>query len=164
VAQTRSEVLQNMPIFGGLREDALRVLLEQAHSVERRAGAWFFREGDPARSMFVLETGQAQVTKHWGGREFVLNSLQPGDCFGEMALMDLAPRSASVRAESDCRSMEFSTDDLLRLYEVDVEQFALIQMNIGREVCRRLRATDELLFRVQMGEVPVGPEAFFRAV
>ena len=57
-----------------------------------------------------------------------------------------------------------STDDLLRLYEVDVEQFALIQMNIGREVCRRLRATDELLFRVQMGEVPVGPDAFFRAV
>ena len=159
MAQTRSEVLQNMPIFGGLREDALRVLLEQAHSVERRAGAWFFREGDPARSMFVLETGQAQVTKHWGGREFVLNSLQPGDCFGEMALMDLAPRSASVRAESDCRSMEFSTDDLLRLYEVDVEQFALIQMNIGREVCRRLRITDDLLFRERMGAPRLGPDS-----
>jgi len=164
VAQTRSEVLQGMPVFGGLREDALRVLLEQARTVERRAGSWFFREGDPARSMFVLETGEAQVTKQWREREFVLNSLKPGDCFGEMALMDLAPRSASVRAETDCRSMEFSTDDLLRLYEVDVEQFALIQMNIGREVCRRLRATDELLFRVQMGEVPVGPDAFFRAV
>lgn len=164
MAQTRSEVLQGMPVFGGLREDALRVLLEQARTVERRAGSWFFREGDPARSMFVLETGEAQVTKQWREREFVLNSLKPGDCFGEMALMDLAPRSASVRAETDCRSMEFSTDDLLRLYEVDVEQFALIQMNIGREVCRRLRATDELLFRVQMGEVPVGPDAFFRAV
>ena len=164
MAQTRSEVLQGMPVFGGLREDALRVLLEQARTVERRAGSWFFREGDPARSMFVLETGEAQVTKQWREREFVLNNLKPGDCFGEMALMDLAPRSASVRAETDCRSMEFSTDDLLRLYEVDVEQFALIQMNIGREVCRRLRATDELLFRVQMGEVPVGPDAFFRAV
>lgn len=164
MAQTRSEVLQSMPIFGGLREDALHVLLEQARTVERSAGACFFCEGDPARSMFVLESGHAQVTKQWRGREFVLNGLKPGDCFGEMALMDLAPRSASVRAESDCRSMEFSTDDLLRLYEVDVEQFALIQMNIGREVCRRLRATDELLFRVQMGEVPVGPDAFFRAV
>lgn len=164
MTQTRTEVLQNMPIFGGLRVDALGVLLMKARSVERAAGHCFFREGDPARSMFVLESGQAQVTKQWRGREFVLNNLKPGDCFGEMALMDLAPRSASVRAESDCRSMEFSTDDLLRLYEVDVEQFALIQMNIGREVCRRLRATDELLFRVQMGEVPVGPDAFFRAV
>jgi CRP/FNR family transcriptional regulator, cyclic AMP receptor protein len=163
VPQTRSEVLQSMPIFGALREDALQVLLERARSVEVRAGVFFFREDDPARSMFVLEAGQAQVTKRWRGREFVLNSLKPGDCFGEMALMDLAPRSASVRAESDCRSIEFSTDDLLRLYERDVEQFALVQMNIGREVCRRLRATDELLFRVQMGDVPVGPDAFFRA-
>ena len=162
--QTRSEVLQNMPIFGALRDDALRVLLEGACSVERHAGGYFFRENDPARSMFVLEAGRAQVTKAWRGREYVLNSLGPGDCFGEMALMDLAPRSASVRAETDCRSIEFSTDDLLRLYERDVEQFALIQMNIGREVCRRLRATDELLFRVQMGDVPVGPDAFFRAV
>ena len=160
----RSEVLQSMPIFGALREEALQVLLEHARSVEVRGGAFFFRENDPARSMFVLEAGTAQVTKRWRGREFVLNSLMPGDCFGEMALMDLAPRSASVRAETDCRSIEFSTDDLLRLYERDVEQFALVQMNIGREVCRRLRATDELLFRVQMGDVPVGPDAFFRAV
>jgi len=162
--QTRSEVLQNMPIFGALRDDALQLLLQGARRAEMRAGGYFFREDDPARSMFVLETGRAQVTKAWRGREFVLNSLGPGDCFGEMALMDLAPRSASVRAETDCRSIEFSTDDLLRLYERDVEQFALIQMNIGREVCRRLRATDELLFRVRMGEVPGGPEAFFREV
>jgi CRP-like cAMP-binding protein len=164
VPQTRSEVLQSMPIFGALREDALQVLLERARSVQVGAGAFFFREGDPARSMFVLEAGHAQVTKCWREREFVLNNLSPGDCFGEMALMDLAPRSASVRAETDCRSIEFSTDDLLRLYERDVEQFALVQMNIGREVCRRLRATDELLFRVQMGDVPGGPDAFFRAV
>ena len=42
----------------------------------------------------------------------------------------------------------------MRLYEHDIEQFALIQMNIGREVCRRLRQTDEALFRLSMERAP----------
>lgn len=159
---SRTELLQRMPIFGALREDALQVLLERARSVQSGAGGFFFHDGDAASSMFVLEAGQAVVTKAWQGRDYVLNVLQPGDCFGEMALMDLQPRSASVRAETDCSALEFSHDDLLHLYERDVEQFALIQMNIGREVCRRLRATDELLFRTRLGAHPVGPDSFFR--
>jgi CRP-like cAMP-binding protein len=159
---TRIDVLQRMPIFGALRDEALLALLEQARMVEVAAGAFYFREGDAARSMFVLEAGRALVTKAWRGREFVLRVLEPGDCYGEMSLMDLGPRSASVLAQQDCRAIEFSTDNLLNLYRCDVEQFALVQMNIGREVCRRLRATDELLFRAQMGEVPAGPEAYFR--
>ena len=65
--------------------------------------------------------------------------------------MDLFPRSASVRAIEPCRAIEITPAALQRLFERDVEQFALIQMNIGRELCRRLRATDELLFRVSMG-------------
>ena len=158
----RIEFLQGMPIFGALRADALQLLLERARTAEVPAGSFFFHDGDPANSMFVLESGRAVVMKAWRGREFILNDLGPGDCFGEMALMDLLPRSASVRAESDCRAIEFSNDDLLHLYERDVEQFALLQMNIGREVCRRLRATDDLLFRARMGESPVGPDSFFR--
>ena len=161
---TQIEMLQRMPIFGALRDDALQVLLEHAHMVEAGAGTSYFREGDAACSMFVLETGRALVTKAWRGREFVLNTLGPGDCFGEMSLLDLGPRSATVRAEQDCRAIEFGTSDLLRLYERDMEQCAVVQMNISREVCRRLRATDEWLFRARMGEMPAGPEAFFRPV
>ena len=149
----RLELLQRMPIFGAIRDDALLFLLAQAREVSVAAGAYFFRENDPAQSMFVLETGRVSVFKSWQSRDVVLQRMEAGDCFGEMALMDLCPRSASVRAESDCLAIELGSPDLLRLFERDAEQFALIQMNIGREVCRRLRATDELLFRARMGEV-----------
>jgi len=145
------ELLQRMPIFGAIREDTLRVLLQQAGTVAVPAGAYFFRESDAASSMFVLESGAVSVLKLWQGDEHLLHQLGAGDCLGEMALMDLQPRSASVRANTDCVAIELATADLMRLYEHDVEQFALIQMNIGREVCRRLRATDELLFRFRMG-------------
>ena len=155
----RLELLQRMPIFGAIRDDALLFLLAQAREVSVAAGAYFFRENDQASSMFVLESGRVVVFKSWQGRDVVLNNMEAGDCFGEMALMDLCPRSASVRAEADCVAIELGTGDLLRLFERDAEQFALVQMNMGREVCRRLRATDEMLFRARMGEVParLGP-------
>jgi CRP/FNR family cyclic AMP-dependent transcriptional regulator len=155
------ELLQHMPIFGAIDEGALRFLLSRVRQATRAAGEHFFHEGDDAQSMFVLATGKVSVTKRWQGREYVLRALGPGDCFGEMALMDMHPRSASVRADAECHALELGSDDLLALYERDAEQFALIQMNMGREVCRRLRAIDELLFRAQMnGELPAGPQVF----
>ena len=160
---TRIELLQRMPVFGAIREDMLELLLAHAKAVAVQADAYFFREHDAASSMFVLETGRVSVIKSWQGRELVLHGLGPGDCFGEMALMDLCPRSASVRADAQCHAIEFAAADLLHLFERDAEQFALIQMNMGREVCRRLRATDELLFRAWMGEPPSGPQTMFRA-
>jgi CRP-like cAMP-binding protein len=112
----------------------------------------------------VLESGHAVVIKGWQGHDTELHRLAAGDCFGEMALMDLFPRSASVVAVEHCRAIELAAADLLRLFERDAEQFALIQMNIGREVCRRLRATDERLFQATMGVQTSGLETLFSDV
>jgi CRP/FNR family transcriptional regulator, cyclic AMP receptor protein len=160
----RIELLQQMPIFGGVRDETLQFLLEPTRTVAVAAGGFFFREQDPADCMFVLETGRVAVLKQWRGREMMLRHLGPGDCFGEMALLDLFPRSAAVRAEQDCTAIELTPADLLRLFERDVEQFAVIQMNIGREMCRRLRTTDEMLFQATMGEAPAAASTFFQSM
>jgi CRP-like cAMP-binding protein len=157
------ERLQRTPIFGALRADTLEFLLAGTRVVAVRAGAYFFREGEPAEGMFVLESGRVEVLKGWQGAELAMRELDPGDCFGEMALLDLFPRSASIRAIADSRAIELRSDDLHRLCQHDLEQFALVQMNIGRELSRRLRATDELLFRARMGELSESAPAPFRA-
>jgi CRP/FNR family cyclic AMP-dependent transcriptional regulator len=154
----RIEMMQQMPIFGAIGADAIEFLLEPAPLVEVRGGDFFFREGDPAASMFVLETGSVTVSKSWDGHALFLRHFASGDCFGEMALLDLFPRSASVRADEDCTAIELTPENLYRLFERDAEQFALIQMNIGREMSRRLRATDDLLFRARMGAVLEAPQ------
>jgi CRP/FNR family transcriptional regulator, cyclic AMP receptor protein len=161
---TRIELLQAMPVFGGIRDDALLRLLDAARERAVAAGACFFRERDAADSMFVLESGRVAVVRTRHGHDYVLQRLGAGDCFGEMALMDLAPRSATVQAEEDCLAIEIGMGDLLHLYEHDPAQFALIQMNIGREVCRRLRAVDDLLFLEGIDASPVAAEILFRAV
>jgi CRP/FNR family transcriptional regulator, cyclic AMP receptor protein len=112
---------------------------------------FFFREHDQADSMFVLEAGKAAVLKSWGGQEYLFRILKDGDCFGEMAMMDLFPRSAYVRAVEDCTAIRLSAANLHQVYEQDLKQFALIQMNMGREVTRRLREADNQLFRATMG-------------
>jgi CRP-like cAMP-binding protein len=161
---SRIELLQQMPIFGAVKDEALRLLVESAPSVRVAAGSYFFKEQDPAHSMFVLESGRVTVVKQWQGREMLLHQLATGDCFGEMALLDLFPRSAAVRAVVDCVAIELSPADLLRLFERDSEQFALIQMNIAREMCRRLRNTDEMLFEAIMGEKTPGAETNFQSI
>jgi CRP-like cAMP-binding protein len=101
--------------------------------------------------MFVLETGKVTVLKSWRGQDYLLQTLKEGDCFGEMAVMDYCPRSASVRAVEDCIAIRISAANLYEVYAQDLKQFSLIQMNMGREVCRRLREADNRLFGARMG-------------
>ena len=160
----RMELLQQMPIFGAVEDDALKFLLEPVPSITVAAGQFFFRERDPADCMYVLESGRVAVLKDWAGREMLLRHLDPGDCFGEMALLDLFPRSASVRAVDECRAMALTPVHLYRLFEHNAEQFALVQMNIGREMSRRLRDADERLFVATMGAERAAPDTVFQTI
>jgi len=144
--QARIELLQRMAIFGGIRADILRFVLDFCPVVSVPANEYFFHEHDQADSMFVLEAGKAAVLKSWRRQEYLLRILRAGDCFGEMAVMDLSPRSASVRATEDCTAIRISAANLYKICERDPKQFALIQMNMGREVTRRLREADDRSF------------------
>jgi len=152
-----------MAVFGAVREDILAFLLERSSTVTVPAGEFFFREDDAAESMFVLEAGKAAVVKNWQGHKFRLSNLGEGDCFGEMSIMDMRHRSASVVAVEPCQAIELSSASLYALYERDLEQFALIQMNLGREVSRRLREADERLFQALVGSAKVVAEYVFRS-
>ena len=159
--KNRIEALQAMPIFGGIRKDILEFLLSASEVLSVPKDSYFFHEDDRAETLYVLEAGEVAVLKLWNGQQNVLRHLQQGDCFGEMALMDLFPRSASIRAVTPCTAIQLSTASFQKIYEMDLEQFALIQMNIGREVSRRLRVADEQLFRVRMGEPDIDPAIVF---
>jgi CRP-like cAMP-binding protein len=139
-----------MPIFGAISDDTLNFLLDRAKEISVDKDDYFFRENDQGSSMFVLEKGRVAVLKSWVQQTQGLAFLNRGDCFGEMALIEMGARSASVQATEDCTAIEVSIDTLHELYQHDLEQFTIIQMNMSREVCRRLRKADDLLFQVQM--------------
>ena len=103
--ENRIEALQAMPIFGGIRKDILEFLLSASEVLSVPKDNYFFHEKDRAEAIYVLETGEVVVLKLWNGQQHVLRHLQRGDCFGEMAIIDLFPRSASVRAVTPCTAI-----------------------------------------------------------
>ena len=141
-----ARLLRETPVFGAIREDIIDFLLAHGKTVVLARGDWLLREGDASGSMFVVEEGALAILKQDRGRHYLLSALKRGDCVGEMALFDLMPRSASALASESARLLELSSASLLAVAERDMEQFALIQMNLGREVTRRLRACEAQLF------------------
>ena len=158
----RLDLLATMPVFGGLNEPTLECLTDLAQPVAVEKGDHFFREGDESHSMYVLESGAIVIFKSWEGKSILLRRMLAGDCFGEMALIDLFPRSASVLAVENCKALEITPTTPLEIFRLDSEQFALLQMNMAREVSRRLRHVDDLLFRALMGDSL--PETTFEEV
>ena len=144
--ESRIHLLQGMPIFGGIDESTLELILRQASYIELKKGKHFFHEGQSATSMYVLETGSVTVYRTWKGLKYHLRTLGAGDCFGEMALIDCSPRSASVQALQRCQAIEISTSLFAEIYSDHPQQYTLIYMNMGRELCRRLRDADTQQF------------------
>ena len=139
-----------MPVFGGLNDETLELILQNSTNKTVLQGEYFFREGDPANELFVIQLGAVVVEKNWAGKVFELDQFGIGDCVGEMAIVDLQPRSAAVRALTHCEAIEITRATLLQIYQKSVEQYAISMMNMGREISRRLRAADQRLFEIDI--------------
>ena len=146
----RIHLLQAMPFFGAIKDSSVALILELSQTLEVSAGEYFFRQGERGDSLYIIEYGSAIVFKQAEDKEYVLRDANKGDCFGDLALIDFSPRSASVRAKTDCIAIKIPSSTLHSLYEQDPEQFLIIQMNMGREVSRRLRVSDERWFQLQI--------------
>ena len=136
----KREVLRSIPLFRMINEADLTEIAELL--IERRylSRATIFEEGSVGEYMYVIREGQVKVSKMSDdGREKVLEMLGPGDFFGEMALLDRAPRSASVKATTDCVLLALSRNDFIALLRRNPE----ISLELVRELARRLRETDE---------------------
>ena len=152
MSESRTDLLQRMPVFGATTDATRSFILQHSSDCVLAQGEYFFHRGDEAHSFFVLESGRVEVMRELEGHELRLNTLGPGDCFGEMSLIECRNRSASVCALQDCTAIEIPHATLHDLYKRDVDQYLIIQMNIAREISRRLREADRRLFDYMVAE------------
>ncbi len=152
--ELKQACLRKVAVFGALSTETLSFILQRSEQLHFERGDIVFREGDDADAMFVIEEGKVAIVKNWRKQQYVLHDLSAGDAFGEMSLIDMHTRSASVFIIEPSQLLRITTSTILALYQQDLEQFALLQMNLGREVSRRLRATDERLFQWRVAGEP----------
>ena len=138
--------LRNIGLFGALSDDVLEYLATLLTVETPPAGATLFREGEDASAMFVVISGEVEVLKKSKRSvEARVAVLGPGDWFGEMSIVDIQPRSATVRALAPSRLLRVSSADLDALYRHDLRSYAIIILNLARELSRRLRVADGIL-------------------
>ncbi len=139
------------PFFGGLLDASLDRLISML--IERRfdVGATVVAEGEPGRSMYIVHSGELVVSKLGeAGSAIRMTRLGPGDFFGEMTLIEMQNRSASVVAESATVLYELTARNLYTFYKADIYAYAMVLQNINRELCRRLRRADNRIAELAM--------------
>jgi CRP-like cAMP-binding protein len=95
------ELIRKVPLFSHLSRKQLTQVAKVADEIDLREGKEMTREGAPGREFFVILEGSADVRRR--GRK--INSLKPGDFFGEIALVTSVPRTATVAATSPVRAL-----------------------------------------------------------
>lgn len=103
------------------------------------------RQGEPGDRMYVVQAGRALVVHEANGREVQLTELSAGDVFGEMAIFDRKPRSATVRAKGPARVLTLDKRAFLR----GVHEDPSLAYRILREMSQRVRRLSEELSRLK---------------
>lgn len=131
---TEREFLHSVPLFSRLGDESLGAILRLTRRRRFRKDEIIFHESDTGDSLFLILHGRVKVAIFGDdGKEVTLSTLFEGDFFGEMALLDQEPRSATTIAEEDCELLTLQRDDFKRALEQDPGMSAsLIQVLADR--------------------------------
>src|SRR5688572_16131428 len=139
--------LAAIPFFGGLDPDALERLAASMRSRKFRRGEVIFHIGDPGDALFVIVSGEVKISlPSETGDEAILATLRDGDVFGELALLDGAPRSASATAISPTEAVVLPRDRFRELIATEAGVRDALLASIAGELRRLTMHVEELHF------------------
>ena len=141
VAGPHDDLIRQVPLFAELTAEEATELWDAAQRITAAPGEVIIREGDPGDSLYIILSGELEVTKQDGDRELTLATRQPGEFLGEMSLLEQAPRTASVRAVQKSELLAIGPEAFRRLLERRPETAATML----HTVAGRLRSTEASL-------------------
>lgn len=141
--------LRNMRLFRNVDDTDLATFARSLREQPLRRGQVLFREGDHGDEMFLVRSGSIVVSKGVTGRvEQVLARMGAGDFFGEMALFDRSPRSATIQADTEVMLLVLDREALARLTADSPRAAAAFFQSLVHVFIDRLRASGELVAEV----------------
>ena len=139
------DILRRIPLFRHLNYKELVKVLNLTQQRSFEDGSLVIEEGSTGDEFYVILSGEVEVTK--GGRP--LTVLQPGVHFGEMALVDRSPRSATVRAQGPTRLMSLARNAFYQLVRTEPVLSSKLLWSFVQVLSHRLRATNEAYARAE---------------
>ena len=140
------KLLKKLEIFKDLNSFESAKVGKLLKTANYSKGERVVSQGEDGDSLFIVKSGEVIVTNNDGqGNEETLAVLGNGDHFGEIALIDMQPRSADVLATVDSKLLEIKRKDLEGLFEHDSPLAAKVYHSFAVTLCRRLRNANENL-------------------
>jgi MFS superfamily sulfate permease-like transporter/CRP-like cAMP-binding protein len=137
--------LERLALAAGLGEDELASLRRSLRRAELDADEVLFREGEPGDKLYLLARGAVSILVRGGGQQRRIVTFAPGSVFGEAAMLDGAPRSATATAIEDTVVYSLSRSALDALSRSDPGLSSKLLVNLGRHLSARLRQTTDTL-------------------
>jgi CRP/FNR family cyclic AMP-dependent transcriptional regulator len=142
-----SEVLARSPMLANLPSDSLNSLASAARRRTYRRGEVIFHQGDPGDSLHFLTEGRVKVVLDAEtGEEAVIAILGPGDCFGELALIDGEPRSATVETLEPVQTLSLSRNDFMSFIRANPRAAERMLVALASMVRRADESMADLVF------------------
>lgn len=138
-------ILNKISIFAGLSDPQLYTLFRLLTQVTYKANENIFEQGDEPSHIYIVEKGQVKLVVWRNETPLELIVFEEGHCFGEASVIGIQPHKGTAIAMEDTELIVLSRNALMSIYDSDKELFSIIILNIAREVCRRLHATDDIL-------------------
>ena len=150
-ASNKLSVLRRHPIFADLEPEALDQLCRYAKHTTVKRGVTIAAKGDPGNSLFAVVSGTVKISSSSpDGRNAILNLIGPGEIFGEIAVLDGAPRSADATANTNCELYIIDRRDFLPF----VKSQPTLAMKFIELLCARLRWTSQQVEQVILQNLP----------
>ncbi len=139
-------------LFQDLDNQALEEILALAVPREYEAGEVIVREGEPGDTLFIMESGEVEITKALTlvldeevpkERLMVRLTAEDGGCFGEMALLENEVRSATVSAVTPCRLLELHRDDFLDYVRAHPQEGCQLLLRLAQRLSSYLRKSSQ---------------------
>jgi CRP/FNR family transcriptional regulator, cyclic AMP receptor protein len=148
---TAKTVVERDSLFRGLPKTTLGRIAALGLRRVYEAGAVVFMRGDPGDSLCGVVTGRVRISaSRPGGKEIFLNIMKPGDSFGEIALLDGQPRTATATAVVRTELIIFRRDQFLALLSTEPQ----LAVHLIRLLCERVRWTAQLMEDSALLSVP----------
>jgi CRP/FNR family cyclic AMP-dependent transcriptional regulator len=141
-ASVKEKLIRNSVIFGGLDDDSLRALVQVSRTRRVRKGTMLFQQGDEGDALYGVVDGLIRICiAGESGKELTLGLMEPGDIFGEIALLDGLPRSADAYAAEDSTLLVIDRAQFVPM----LERGGKLARHVIELLCERLRENTERL-------------------
>jgi CRP/FNR family transcriptional regulator, cyclic AMP receptor protein len=145
--------LKSHALFGGLTDVELDKIMGFMQEKTFSTAEIIITEGESGGTLYFITQGSVEILKRvicseTGNQQSYYEQiavLKEGDTFGEMELIDIQPRAATVKALEPTATLTLSSLDLYKIQKWNMQTYTMIILNLAREISRRLRKMDELV-------------------